>query len=135
MAWGVVDDEAIEEARSVIGVSLRRDNWAWVEQASRDTISHYAEGMGDGNPISTESGVDGDGQRVGRATTQMARTPRKDELDKATGGKRKYAQRPTHRYTQDELLAIEKEALSEPVRGAETRYWEDVQVGDEIDQV
>jgi hypothetical protein len=223
MPWGVIDDEAIEEARSVIGVPLRRDNWAWVEQASRDTISHYAEGMGDGNPLWTDRqygptscwganlappaflySVDGNtvapklpgvqwiyascdwvwddvlrlgdefyveahllhvkkmqatrfadlwamqtgqvdyfrrgsdgsaGQRVGRATTQIARTPRKDELDKATGGNRKYGQRPTHRYTQDELLAIEKEALAEPVRGAETRYWEDVQVGDEIDQV
>ena len=54
MAWGKIDDEAIEEARSLIGVPLRRDNWAWVEQASRDTISHYAEGMGDGNPLWTD---------------------------------------------------------------------------------
>lgn len=217
MAWGVIDDEAIEEARSVIGVPLRRDNWAWVEQASRDTISHYAEGMGDGNPLWIDRdygpksywgtnlappaflySVDGNtvapklpgvqwiyascdwvwadvlrlgdefsveaklidvkkmqptrfarlwvmqtgqvdylrgGEQVGRATTQIARTPRKDELDKATDGNRKYEARPPHRYTPDELLAIEKEALSEPVRGADPRYWEDVEIGDEIPAV
>ena len=219
MAWGQIDDEAIAEAAKLIGVPLRRDQWAWVEQASRDTISHYAEGMGDGNPLWTDRkygptsfwgtnlappaflySVDGntvapklpgvqwiyascdwtwcdvlrlgdefsveaklisqeikeatrfaklwvmqtgqvdylrgdEKERVGRAVTRIARTPRKDELDKATDGDLKYKARPPHRYTQDELLAIEKEALSEPVRGSDPRYWEDVEPGDEIPAV
>ncbi len=217
MTWGVIDDESIAEAEAMIGVKLRRDHWAWVTEATRDTISHYAEGMGDGNPLWTDRAygpttrwgtmlappaflysVDGntvapkmagvqwiyascdwvwddvirlrdeftveaqlikverkqntafadlwvmqtgqvdylrDGVPMARATTQIARTPRKDELAKATKGDLKYKQRPPHRYTQDELLAIEKEALSEPLRGAETRWWEDVEIGEEIPAV
>jgi hypothetical protein len=51
MVWGRVDDEALAEARSLIGVPLRRDTWRWVGTATRDAISHFAEGMGDANPL------------------------------------------------------------------------------------
>lgn len=37
-----------------------------------------------------------------------------------------------HPWTPEELEKIEDDILSESPRGAETRYWEDVQVGDEI---
>lgn len=216
MVWGKVDDEALAEARTVIGVPLRRDTWRWVETATKDAISHFAEGMGDGNPLWTDAeygrasftgtnlappcflyAVDGttvapklagvqwiyaacdwvwndrirlnddfkvssylldveekstsfakrwvmqtgrvdffsEGELVAQATSKIARTPRGSELDQATGGKPKYEVRPTHRYTSDELDAIEKEALSEPVRGRDTLYFEDVQAGDEIPAV
>lgn len=217
MTWGVIDEESIKEAEKLVGVSLRRDTWRWVEQASRDTISHFAEGVGDGNPLwlDREYGkaswagtnlapptflfaVDGttvapklagiqwiyaacdwvwndvirlgdefkvasmvtdverkstsfanlwvmqhgqvdyhrtDGRLVAQAFPQIARTPRGDALITAANGKLKYEPREPHRYTQEELDAIEAEALAEPVRGAKTRYWEDVQVGDVVPAV
>lgn len=218
MPWGVIDDTAIKETEDLVGVSLRRHTWRWVETASRDTIGHFAEGVGDDNPLWTDAGygvasawgtnlappnflyaVDGttvapklagiqwiyaacdwvwnDVIRLGdsfkvaskltaverkstsfanlwvmqhgevefmraesdavvaRALPQIARTPRGEQLAKSTNGKLKYETRPTHRYTQEELDEIEREALSEPRRGAETRYWEDVEVGDAIPAV
>lgn len=216
MVWGRIDDEALAEARSVIGVPLRRDTWRWVTAATKDAISHFAEGMGDGNPLWTDKSygessfvgtnlappcflyaVDGttvapklagvqwiyaacdwvwndrvrlndeftvnsylldveekstqfasrwamqtgrvdffrDGELLAQATSKIARTPRGEELDAANSGKPKYEVRPTHRYTQDDLDAIEKEALSEPVRGSDTFYFEDVQIGEEIPAV
>lgn len=38
-----------------------------------------------------------------------------------------------HPWSEEELLAIEEQILAESPRGAEPRYWDDVQVGDEID--
>lgn len=38
-----------------------------------------------------------------------------------------------HRWTEDELRAIEERVLAQKPRGAEPRYWEDVRVGDPID--
>jgi acyl dehydratase len=40
-----------------------------------------------------------------------------------------------HPWTEDEILQIEADILAEAPRGAEPRYWDDVQVGDEIDTV
>jgi acyl dehydratase len=40
-----------------------------------------------------------------------------------------------HPWTEDEIAAIEEQILAEKPRGAEPRYWEDVQVGDEIDVI
>lgn len=40
-----------------------------------------------------------------------------------------------HPWTEEELEAIEADILAEKPRGAEPRYWEDVQVGDEIDVI
>jgi len=40
-----------------------------------------------------------------------------------------------HPWTEDQLKAIEADVLAEKPRGAEPRYWEDVQVGDEIDTI
>jgi hypothetical protein len=38
-----------------------------------------------------------------------------------------------HPWTEDELAAIDEGILAETPRGAEPRYWDDVEVGDEID--
>lgn len=40
-----------------------------------------------------------------------------------------------HPWTEEELVAIEDQVMAESPRGAVPRYWEDVQVGDEIDVV
>jgi acyl dehydratase len=217
MAWGVIDDESIAEAEALIGVSLRRGTWRWVEEATKDAISHFAEAVGDDNPLWTDPeygaasewgtnlappcflfAVDGttvapklagvqwiyagcdwvwndvlrrgdefkvasqltgverktssfaklwvmqsgrvdyfrpDGTMVAQASSKIARTPRGERLAEGNGGKPKYEVRPTHRYTQEELDAIEEEALSEPRRGGETRFWEDVEIGEEVPAV
>ena len=51
MAWGVIDDEAIAQARSMIGVELRRERFNWVKTATKDTINHFSWGIGDDNPL------------------------------------------------------------------------------------
>jgi acyl dehydratase len=40
-----------------------------------------------------------------------------------------------HPWTDDEVAAIEARVLAEEPRGAEVRFWEDVEVGDELDPV
>jgi len=40
-----------------------------------------------------------------------------------------------HPWTEEELVAIEEQILAEKPRGATPRYWEDIQVGDEIDTI
>jgi acyl dehydratase len=40
-----------------------------------------------------------------------------------------------HPWTAEEIAAIEEQVLAEAPRGATPRYWEDVQVGDEIDTI
>jgi acyl dehydratase len=40
-----------------------------------------------------------------------------------------------HPWTDEELVAIENDVLAEKPRGAEPRYWDDVQVGEEIDTI
>jgi acyl dehydratase len=44
-------------------------------------------------------------------------------------------QREPYRYTEEELAAIEEQILAEEIRGAAPRFWEDVQVGDEVPPV
>ncbi|MBI2910337.1 MAG: MaoC family dehydratase N-terminal domain-containing protein [Chloroflexi bacterium] len=49
--------------------------------------------------------------------------------------KRKYASTPKASYTKDELDAIYRDIENEEIRGATPRYWEDVEVGDEMTPV
>jgi len=51
MAWGKIDDESFAEAEKMIGVPLRRNEWRWFEEASRDAIRHYCTGYGEDNPL------------------------------------------------------------------------------------
>ena len=55
----------------------------------------------------------------------------------ASREKGKYKDIETHSYTDAEYRAIDQKVLDEPsrIRGALTRYWEDVEEGDEIDEV
>ena len=51
MAWGKIDDESFAEAEKMIGVPLRRNEWRWFEEASKDAIRHYCTGYGEDNPL------------------------------------------------------------------------------------
>jgi hypothetical protein len=57
----------------------------------------------------------------------MIRTERKKARER-----KKYDSIEIRPYTDDEIAAIEEQYASERPRGAETRWWEDVSVGDEI---
>ena len=49
--WGIIDEASIEEARELIGVSLRRERMQWNDVATRDAIRQFADGVGDDNPL------------------------------------------------------------------------------------
>ena len=55
----------------------------------------------------------------------------------ASREKGKYKDIKTHVYSEEEREAIDAKALNEPsqVRGANTRHWQDVNVGDSIDEI
>lgn len=67
-----------------------------------------------------------------RALSYTARHERK-----ASREKNKYKDVKTHEYTMEELHEIDRKVLDEPnrVRGAQTRYFEDVGVGESIDEI
>ncbi len=44
-------DGALEEARSLIGVDLRRTGQSWNTEASPDAVRHFCWGLGDENPL------------------------------------------------------------------------------------
>jgi acyl dehydratase len=49
-------DDALEEARSLIGVTLRRGDHAWNTEASPDAIRHFCWAIGDDNPLFCDPG-------------------------------------------------------------------------------
>jgi len=51
VSWGTITEGKIAEAATLIGVPLRRERMQWIETASRDTIRHFAWGIGDNNPL------------------------------------------------------------------------------------
>ena len=202
-----LDDAAIAEAKSLIGMPIRVEQWNY--EASRDSIRHYAWGLGDDNPLycSPEyaqktrwkgliapptfffgvfdavvapglpdiqwiySGVDcefiepmrrndeitataeyidakelparqsgrmlvqtGDVRYTnqhGRLTAKVLSHTFRVARMAAAGGLR-YEARAEHQYTEEKLKAIETAILNEYRRGAEVRYWEDVQAGEQL---
>lgn len=50
MTWGIITDEGLAEAASLIGTPLRRTRMQWIEAATRDAMRHFALGIGDINP-------------------------------------------------------------------------------------
>ncbi|MBM3346180.1 MAG: hypothetical protein FJY55_06785, partial [Betaproteobacteria bacterium] len=202
-----LDDAAIAEARSLLGMPMRVEQWNY--EASRDSIRHYAWGLGDDNPLYCEpeyarqtrwkgiiapptfffgifdavvapglpdiqwiySGVDceffepmrrddeitataeyidakelparqsgrmlvqtGDvryANQHGRLTTKVLSHTFRIARMTAAGGLR-YEARAEHQYTEAQLKEIETATLNEQRRGAEVRYWEDVQVGEQL---
>jgi acyl dehydratase len=49
-------DGALEEARSLIGVELRRTHQTWNTEASPDAVRHFCWGIGDENPLFCDPG-------------------------------------------------------------------------------
>ena len=45
---------AIEEARSLIGIDLRRTGQTWNSEASPDAVRQFCWGIGDDNPLFTD---------------------------------------------------------------------------------
>ena len=45
---------ALEEARSLIGVDMRRTGQTWNTEASPDAVRHFCWGIGDENPLFTD---------------------------------------------------------------------------------
>jgi acyl dehydratase len=68
-----------------------------------------------------------DGEPLAKVLSHVFRVPRSG----AEGGLR-YERREPHRYSGPELSAIREAMLNEPVRGAKTRWWDDVSVGEEL---
>ena len=68
---------------------------------------------------------------LAKAKTWIVQAERKTARDK---GKYSKIQLP-HPWTEEELKKVEEDILSEKVRGAEPRYWEDVAEGEELTPV
>lgn len=51
MTWGTLDEDALNSARELLGTKLRRDRMWWVRTLTEDAIRHFAEGIGDANPL------------------------------------------------------------------------------------
>ncbi|QIL73891.1 hypothetical protein G7048_25670 (plasmid) [Diaphorobacter sp. HDW4B] len=66
------------------------------------------------------------------ATCVMSFIRGEREAGKSKG---KYADIAKARYTDEEIEQIDREIAAEEVRGATTRYWEDVQVGDKMQPI
>lgn len=71
------------------------------------------------------------GELVSKDIRLIIRTERKAAREK---GEYKKIELP-HRWNEEELKVIEEEVLSEEVRGANPRFWEEVNVGDELKPV
>ncbi|MFO8101131.1 MAG: MaoC family dehydratase N-terminal domain-containing protein [Dehalococcoidia bacterium] len=71
------------------------------------------------------------GELVGSAKVAGLRAERPATRQK---GKYSHIQLP-HPWTERELEEIEAEVLGEEIRGGNTRYWEDVEVGDELPRI
>ena len=68
-----------------------------------------------------------EGEAVARATSYVMRTPRDAACKRG-----KYMNVSRYRYSPEELEAIDKTYEAEEIRGDVPRYWEDVQVGEQI---
>jgi acyl dehydratase len=71
------------------------------------------------------------GELVSDVLLWIIRTERRRAREK---GKYKQIQLP-HPWTEEELMKVEEEVLAEEIRGSTPRYWEDVEVGEELKPV
>ena len=209
-SFGRITEEGLAELRSRIGIE--RPITSWNEVASKDTITHFAEGLGDDNPlwrdeeyaknskygcivappmflhscvmpsggapggglpgvfgmwgqdlwewyqpIRVDDRISGNGKLVevnekasrfagkmveqtllntfynqrGEVIARYWNTALRFERG-AVREKGKYTKREKYRYSDEEIRAIEEAYLNEKRRGAEPRYWEDTQIGEEV---
>jgi len=71
------------------------------------------------------------GELVAKTDLWLVRAERRTAREK---GKYHHIQLP-HPWTEEQLKRLEDEVLAEEVRGSQVRYWEDVQVGEELKPV
>lgn len=71
------------------------------------------------------------GQLLSKVHVWLIRAERADTRET---GKYSHLQVP-HPWTDEELEKLDEEILAEQIRGSEVRYWEDVQVGEELPQL
>ncbi|MFC1870124.1 MaoC family dehydratase N-terminal domain-containing protein [Chloroflexota bacterium] len=210
MAEGLITEEMLEEMRGKIGLKLRIEHSIWNEEATRLAIKKFADGIGDHNPLWSDTqyagrtrygsivappswvisvfaavqfgwkglggfhnasdielykpvflndkitpesiftGFEGPkhsefaekividfydnnyynqrGELVAKIRPSYIRAERATARKK---GKYRDIQLP-HPWTEDELRALEEEVLAEEIRGSDARYWEDVEIGDEL---
>lgn len=74
-----------------------------------------------------------EGEEVGRVVTSWSRHERTAVAEKEKKSKQQL--RPLASYTPEDIVRIEEDYKKEVRRGAEPRYWEDVQIGEELPQV
>src|ERR1700689_5098085 len=51
LPWGEITDETIAYAAELLGTTMRRDQFRWISEINVDAIQHFAEGVGDRNPL------------------------------------------------------------------------------------
>ena len=114
-------------------------NWRWnrplrlgerIHSKARLVDARWIEGAKARRMILQEGEViyqDDQGETVATALTRIFRIPRAA----ATGGLG-YKRREPHRYTAEDIERIEHDIDAEQIRGAQTRYWDDVRVGDQL---
>lgn len=204
-----LDEKSLEEARSLIGVPLRRDHFRWNDTVALDSIRQFTRGISDENPlyldreyaaktrfggitapptylysidrghvaprlrsvqwiyagtdwewykplhdglhVTSEAQLvdaswvegkmaramilqegevlyrDSGGELLAKARTKIFRIPR----SRASGGL-SYKTREPHKYSVEDMEAIEQAIDDEIIRGADTLYWEDVKAGEKL---
>lgn len=76
------------------------------------------------------------GELVSKGHNMLVRYERQRARGKSEEGKGKYdyIQIP-HPWTEEELNKVDEDVLAEEIRGSEARYWEDVNIGDDLKPV
>jgi len=73
---------------------------------------------------------------VSKGYNMLVRYERQTAIKKTSEGTGKYDHiQVPHKWTPEDQEKVDQDCLAEEVRGKETRYWEDVNVGDELPQV
>jgi len=76
------------------------------------------------------------GELVSRGYNLLVRYERQTAKKRSEEGKGKYDYiKIPHPWTEEELEKVDEDILNEDIRGAKIRYWEDVQIGDELTPV
>jgi acyl dehydratase len=76
------------------------------------------------------------GELVSRGHNMLVRYERQTAIGKSEKGEGKYDEiKVPHPWTPEEMEKVDNDVMAEEVRGPKTRYWEDVNIGDEVQPV
>jgi acyl dehydratase len=119
------------------------DHWTWyrpvrrgdrIRASAKLTAVEIVEGRIAGRMAKEWGEIDyktTGGEPLAHVETEHLRVMRPDGGDHGLS----YADQPEYQYTESELQRIEHDVFAEERRGSEVRYWESVNVGDEIPAV